>query len=313
MLSGTVSVILATYNGALYLRQQLESLACQTFLPTELVVGDDGSWDETCSIIERFIAVTPFAVRVLSPLAQPLGPCLNFARLMQVARGDYIFFCDQDDVWLPDKICVTLEEMQRLEAKYGLNVPCLVHTDLKVISADGSETASSYWKYQHFKPQLSNKLQVILSQNLVTGCTMMLNRAAISSIGQIPQHGPLMHDWWIALAVNAFGGYVSALNYQTVLYRQHPKNVIGACSWWQYVMRKLLPENSPTGELRATQQQAAAFLRRFGLDIPPQNRRLIQDYAQLSECGFWARRMTLWRHGIHKSGKHRTLGLYLHV
>src|SRR6478609_12105203 len=99
----TVSVAMATYNGAKFLQAQLDSLAAQTQLPDELVVGDDGSSDDTLAILEAFAASAPFPVRVDRNETRPdYGD--NFMRTALRCTGDYIAFCDQDDVWLPEKI-----------------------------------------------------------------------------------------------------------------------------------------------------------------------------------------------------------------
>lgn len=315
MPTAAISVILATYNGARYLQQQLESLAQQTLLPTELIVGDDGSQDETRSIVDDFTKTSPFPVRWIKPSKKRLGACANFARLLEYANGDYLMFCDQDDIWSPNKIGITLKEMQRLEEQYGKDLPCLVHTDLKVITESGIEISPSFWRYQKIRPQLADRLQVVLGQNLVTGCTMMLNRSAVKRVMPMPLHGPLMHDWWFALAVVAFGGQVSGLSCPVICYRQHDSNTVGAQSWWQRILRRLFAVSGRAirDELQATQQQAAIFFELFGDTIAPRNRNIIHDYTRLTDLGFFAKRGVLLRHGIHKSGWYRTLGLYLYV
>ena len=98
-----ISVAMATYNGAKYLKDQLDSLVAQTELPFELVVCDDGSRDETVLILERFARTAPFAVRI-SRNRHNLGYARNFLRAASLCRGDWIAFCDQDDIWLPSKI-----------------------------------------------------------------------------------------------------------------------------------------------------------------------------------------------------------------
>jgi len=310
----SVSVILASYNGAAYLRQQLDSLAAQSQLPVELIVGDDGSQDETRSIVENFAQISPFVVRWVQPCKEPLGACQNFARLLELASCDYLMFCDQDDIWLSDKIRVTLEEMQKIEMMYDRATPCLVYTDLTVISADALKIAPSFWRYQRLKPQLGGQLRVVLAQNAVTGCTVMVNRAAVKLVAPMPRQGPLMHDWWFALAVSAFGGQVCGLDCPTVLYRQHSHNTVGARPWWQRILYRLLTiGKGARGELLATQGQAAVFLKHFGSAIPSENRAVIQAYARLSDLGCIDRRIVLWRHRIQKMGWHRTAGLYLSV
>jgi glycosyltransferase involved in cell wall biosynthesis len=99
---------MATFNGARFLREQLDSLARQTLLPSELVVCDDGSRDESVPILESFSREAPFEVRLLrNELNQGFGE--TFLRAATAARGDWIAFCDQDDVWLPHKLSRCME------------------------------------------------------------------------------------------------------------------------------------------------------------------------------------------------------------
>lgn len=309
----TISIVLAACDGGRYLRQQLASLSGQTLLPGELIVGDDGSQDDTCKIVEEFAASSPFPVRLVRSAGSRLGTSGNFARLLELAGGDYLMFCDQDDIWFPDKVQVTLKEMRRLEGVYGLYKPCIVYTDLKIAAEDGTEIAPSFWRYQRIRPP-EDHLRVLLVQNVATGCTMMVNRAALRLVMPMPLQVPLMHDWWFALAVAACGGHISGLDYATMLYRQHGCNVVGARAWWRRILTRLVggAENIRK-ELRATQEQAAGLLCRHGNDIPQSNKAVVQSYARLAEYGFWARKMLLARHGIHKLGWYRTVSLYLYA
>ncbi len=310
----TISVLLATFNGVPYLRRQLESLAYQTSLPTELIVGDDGSFDATRSIIEEFAETSPFIVRWVPPHNERLGPRKNFARLLGYASGDYIFFCDQDDVWLPDKITLSLKEMQRLEGLYGLDTPCLVHTDLSVVDSSDTIIAPSFWRYQHLEPSLSLKLNAALAQNVATGCTMSVNRAAVNAIVPVPLTGPLMHDWWFLVVTLAIGGKVSYIDCPTALYRQHGANAVGAKGWGlPGILKKMWSGEQNRTQLRATQMQASALLKRHGDQLQSIHQKLVEDYAALPSLGFFAKRICIWRHNICKSSWQRTLGLYLYV
>lgn len=128
--SPRISVALATFNGARFLREQLDSLAAQSRLPDELVVGDDNSSDETLAMLEAFAATAPFAVRV-KVNAPGLGPAANFARTIARCQGDLIFLCDQDDVWLPAKI-------ETMAAAMAERPGCLVALhDARLVDGDG--------------------------------------------------------------------------------------------------------------------------------------------------------------------------------
>lgn len=310
----TISVILATFNGASHLQKQLISLVEQSLLPTELLIGDDGSVDETYSIIEAFAATSPFTVRLLPASSRPLGTCMNFARLMQAAQGEYVLFCDQDDLWLPDKIECSLLALREMEKEYGRNLPCLVHTDLSVIDATDKKIAPSFWRYQYLDPRLSLSLNTALVQNVVTGCTVIMNRALVDAVLPLPLTGPLMHDWWLVVVALALGGRVGYLSRPTVQYRQHGANAVGAKRWsLSGVLTKMLDVGQIKQQLVATQMQAATLLQRHNGQLSASNRELAEIYATLSSLGPFAKRMNMWRCGIHKSGWQRTLGLYLYV
>ena len=131
-----VTILLATLNGEDYLKAQLESIAAQTYENWQLVVGDDGSTDDTISIIEEFSEKHPDQVTIIKN-DPPQGSAKdNFISLLRNSYGPYFMFCDQDDVWKPDKIYLTLQKMESLEARYGDKIPILVHSDLSVADSN---------------------------------------------------------------------------------------------------------------------------------------------------------------------------------
>jgi glycosyltransferase involved in cell wall biosynthesis len=107
-----VSVAVATYNGAKYIADQLESFTIQTRLPDQLVIADDGSTDDTINIVTRFARSAPFEVQIHQNL-QNLGYARNFSQAAALCSGDIIFFSDQDDVWLPEKVETVVREAER--------------------------------------------------------------------------------------------------------------------------------------------------------------------------------------------------------
>lgn len=132
----SVSVVLATYNGERYLDQQLDSLLAQSLLPDELIVGDDGSTDSTTTILSDFARSSPFPTRLVRR-SQPLGPADNFLTTARLASGSLLTFCDQDDVWDPDKVRRVVDTFARYPAAVlvahaervigGDNTPLLRH------------------------------------------------------------------------------------------------------------------------------------------------------------------------------------------
>jgi glycosyltransferase involved in cell wall biosynthesis len=127
-----ISIALASYNGARFIGEQLQSFAAQTRLPDELVICDDGSSDGTVAIAEAFAARAPFAVRI-ERNTQNLGLNANFAKAMSLTTGDVILISDQDDIWYPEKIAAIEAALAADPSK-----PSLIH-DEHIVGPDGEQ------------------------------------------------------------------------------------------------------------------------------------------------------------------------------
>ena len=207
MASGTVAdvdIVLATYDGAAFLEAQLDSIHAQTHKNWRLVVRDDRSTDKTPEIIEAFRARHPEKVVILEDEAGNLGLIQKFSRLMEHASAGYVAFCDQDDVWKPEKLELSLQKMRALESEHGADKPLLVFTDLTVVDQDLRIIHPSFWRYQGVRPDQCNALGKVLFQSVVTGCTALMNRLLVEKSVPIPG-GAVVRDWWVALVAAAFG------------------------------------------------------------------------------------------------------------
>ena len=223
-----ISIALCTYNGGEYLHEQLESIVAQTLLPTELVCCDDGSTDETVEILDKFKQSAPFDIRIYRNETN-LGPSKNFAKAVSLCEGEWIFFCDQDDRWLPDKIQLTVSKLAQMSESSAAKTPLLVHTDAIVADNKLGEIHPSLWEFQHCYPNKGHQIGKLLNQNLVTGCTAVINQALRDKALPIPG-GVMMHDWWFALVASAFGK-IDIVPEATIFYRQHGLNDTGAKAW----------------------------------------------------------------------------------
>jgi len=223
----SISVALCTRDGARYLSAQLESIFQQSMRPAELVVIDDCSSDVTGDIVEAFEARADFPVRFYRN-ESPLGIVKNFQRALSLAHGDYIALADQDDVWLPGKTEALAHALSQVEDKVGARTPILVHTDLRLVAADGELIAPSFFRAQGIRTVHPSPLAELSVQNYVTGCASMVNRALLSIALPFPEEA-IMHDWWLAL-VAASCGEVKTLGEATIEYRQHSKNAVGVAS-----------------------------------------------------------------------------------
>jgi glycosyltransferase involved in cell wall biosynthesis len=221
----SIKILLATYNGQEYLAEQIDSILAQSNQDWQLLVRDDGSDDDTVRIIEDYANRLPDRIRLIRDNGGRLGASLNFGKLLEYADTEYIMFSDQDDVWLPNKIELTLNAMKAAEQVYP-DKPILIHTDLKVIDSELNTIADSMWNYQKLFPESGDDLNRIMAQNVVTGCTVMINKKARAVSIPVPDEA-IMCDWWLALNVCRHGKIVY-VSIPSVLYRQHSSNRVGA-------------------------------------------------------------------------------------
>lgn len=211
------SVAMGTYNGAAYLGQQLESLLEQDIAPVELVVGDDGSSDGTLTILEDFSSRAPFPVHVTCNPKQ-LGYGENFLQAASRCTGDWIAFCDQDDVWLPTKLRRCAHEIATGPPDLGL----VIHGAL-IADAQLRTISRTYWP----EPGVYGRL-VLPPNFFVQGFREVIRRSLLHEIPfenrGIPWIGePEAHDVWVYL-VAVVTGSVAVIDDDLVIYRRHETN-----------------------------------------------------------------------------------------
>lgn len=249
-----VDILMATHNGGLFVKDQIESIQRQTYGNWHLLISDDCSTDETLSVVKHFASMDS-RIDVVSEGVKHGGAKENFFSLMRCSDARYCMFCDQDDVWLPEKIVNTLALMRQLESEHS-NVPLLVFTDMKVVDGNLSIIHDSFERYSSIDPSRTRFPQVV-AQSLGAGCTMMFNAEARDTslvIGSIDD--VIMHDWWITLVAAAFG-YVVYLDEATSLYRQHGMNELGAVKYSP--IKRASNLNQMAESVAATVRQARAF------------------------------------------------------
>lgn len=221
-----VCILLSTYNGEKYLEQQLDSLLHQKYTEIKILIRDDGSKDHTADILKRWQAKYPLLIDFMQ--GENVGFAMSFTRLLQTAvkkyyAAEYYAFCDQDDVWLPEKISKAVEKLgnapQNIPVTYCSNTR-LVDSNLKFMRM--------CWKESEVKPTKERTLV----QSFATGCTMVFNRkAAETYISHIPEKIDV-HDF-LMYQICIFLGKVIYDNESYILYRQHENNQIGRPGAWK--------------------------------------------------------------------------------
>lgn len=226
-----IDVLLAAFNGAAFIQAQIQSILDQDYNGMiRIIIRDDGSTDNTVALIQAIQQTALPNQRHIHLLERTSGQgsvSTNFAALIEAATADYMALADQDDVWMPYKLRIQMDQLLDAEKQYGAATPLLVCSDLTVVDAQLQPLHHSFWQLQKLDPAWAKSSADLLVQNVVTGCTTLFNRAAKSVILPIPTENGVFHDHWMAAAV-AHHGYVIPLHEQTVLYRQHGNNVEAA-------------------------------------------------------------------------------------
>ena len=221
-----IDILMATYNGEAFLEEQLDSIIHQSYSEWHLIVRDDCSSDRTVSILQKYKAMYPEKISVIINENRTGSAKANFFKLLHDAQSEYIMFSDQDDVWKIDKLKFTLKKMKQLERKSEKEIPLLVATDLEVVNAEGRQINKSFLHYMNLQGDI--RLNHLLIQNNITGCTVMMNCTLCEMLKEVKSVEKIvMHDHFAGLVAVTFGKAVM-LDRATIQYRQHTRNSVGA-------------------------------------------------------------------------------------
>lgn len=222
--SKEVAILMSTYNGELYLSEQIESIINQTYTNWRLYIRDDGSSDKTCNII-NYYCHKDNRISVIEDCVIHRGVKDSFLWILKNIESSYYMFCDQDDVWLPNKIGLSINKLESTE-KRNPDQPCLVVTDLKIVDHDLNIQYESMWKYLHIDKIVQDSSYLIVAP-MYTGCTMIFNDKVKTLTLKQANLRDVIHDQIVSLSTYKAGGIIECLCQSTILYRQHLNNVIG--------------------------------------------------------------------------------------
>ncbi len=219
----SIAILLAAYNAENFLAEQIESLISQTNSDWTLYIRNDGSKDGTDKIIEHYCSSYSNIIEIEKG-GKNLGCRNNFFSLLEAVDSTYYMFCDADDVWLENKIEISLTRMKELE-RNNANKPLLVHTDSAVYDGDLNLIAKSYWRSVNINPDKFLSFNLICVCCPVGGSTMLINKNVKQLMFPLVENN-LIFDYWIAINVVKYG-IISTLHIPTKKYRQHGANVCG--------------------------------------------------------------------------------------
>lgn len=208
-----ISVAMCTYNGERYIQEQIKSMLAQTLPPDEIIICDDGSTDHTVGVIKR---MNDERIKLYQN-QENLGITKNFEQAVKMCSGDIVFFSDQDDVWLPNKIQTIMQAFYSNPNAYMIFTDAYLTNDkLKVFDA-------SLWEAIGFDCTEFNET-MLFTNFVATGATMAIKREAFELI--FPFSEVRFHDAWIALILTLLG-HTAFINEKLIYYRQHEKQRVG--------------------------------------------------------------------------------------
>ena len=286
-----ISIVMAVYEPNLqWFKEQLESLETQTYPNLELLVIDDCSPTVPFEIIKQYVSecIRSFPYQI-DRNEKNLGSNLTFEKLTRLATGKYIAYCDQDDVWLPEKLSVLEEKIEQIGAT-------LICSDMYVIDGQGRRKADSITRVRrhHVFYSGENLAEGLLFHNFVTGCTMMMPADLAKQAAPFCPY--MVHDHYLALCA-ADQGHIVSLKQPLICYRIHG--------------------NNQTGIMTGVQDKESYA--RMRIDSLAQRLQWLDEHFQCSSASRlqiqkgkkWAHsRQENWRHGKNKAEvwKYRELG-----
>lgn len=280
--SKTISVALASYNGADFLEKQIMSILSQSLTPLDIFVSDDRSEDGTLAILKTLKDHHQIRYCVNQ---NRLGVIANFKNAVALcADSDFTALSDQDDVWMIHKLKILSDNLSLIDNE---NDPAMVYSDLTLTDAAGNVLNNSFWNelghdwYTHCLPTL-------LFGNFVTGCTILMNRKMREHFALMPSD-IVMHDAWLALIAFSFGK-AAAVNEPLVQYRKHESNVSAVSSYhkknkwmkWMEHIRQILKNDYLCDRFLLLKR----FLTVYSDTLSDEHKNIILNFLQLEQVSY---------------------------
>ena len=260
-----IQVLISTYNGEKYLKELIESVLNQDTKQLTLIIRDDGSNDNTLKILSRYSKNK--YIKIFTE--NNIGIIQSFFKLLKISspNSDYYAFCDQDDIWMRDKLSRAINKLNEFSEEIPLmycSRTILVNDKLDIIK---------YSKIPRRQPSFRNALV----ENIATGCTIVINNSARKLIlKQIPLSA-LMHDWWVYLTLSAFGKVIYDVE-PKILYRQHSSNIIGVetnfIRKWNGRVKRFIKR----GKKLPISQQVNEFQKIYGMILPEDKEKILNKF-----------------------------------
>ena len=277
-----LQILMSTYNGEKYLSEQIDSLLNQTVMQRgeielSILVRDDGSRDSTTEILRDY-AQRYEQVRYVAE--KNCGVIESFFRLVDLSDedADYLAFCDQDDVWMPEKMECAVKKIAGIEDKKGTDLPVLYCGRPLLTDAELNPIDTVLYTGE-VRPDFGNAVL----ENIVYGCTSVVNRGMIRLLRMGHPAFTVMHDRWFYLLASCFGEVIFDPE-SYICYRQHEVNTVGVKKNYYQEFRERLSKFKKTRHEISRQAQAFLdFVDENALDMDPEKRKWLEEVSAMPE------------------------------
>ena len=299
-----IFIIMATYNGALYINDQLDSIIGQTYENWELIIRDDGSTDDTVKIINTY--VTDSRIKIIDIKSSSPGANGNFSALYKWVKEqldpEYLMFADQDDIWKPYKIKITLDTLAGAE-QTAPGLPIMAFGNLELID-EHNHVLSEKFK---LSPHLTFNKTLI--QNYALGCTIMLNKPFIVLMREISLKAE-NHDYWVSLLASGAGRFVFVAE-KLIQYRQHGKNVTSQGSGLVKRLKRFTVQmHQQVASFNKRLLMLKAFEQEYGAVLIDNNRQILTSYLNSYQENLSSLIAVMFKYRIFKLGFLQNIGLF---
>lgn len=286
-MSKKVAILLSTYNGEKYLREQIDSLLAQTYDNFELIVRDDGSKDSTVEIVKEYMEKSDKEITLM--VGKNLGFIKSFFELLKHSDADYFSFADQDDIWLPNKIELAVNSLNKLDdTKPNMAFSNVDYYDTEMNFMGNGDSKNK-------KPSFLNSLYECINQ----GMTMVINKTARDYIIKNIPEKCFFHDWWTYMICTAFGSVVQA-DVVTVKYRRAKTNATvegqGKITLLVWRIKKLFLGNG----MKDIRKQQTIFKNIFYDNLSDENKKILDTFEEEKYNFFKALKKTFYPRKIRR-------------
>jgi len=285
-----VAILLGTYNGTSFISQQLDSILAQTYQNWILIVSDDGSTDQTIEILHHYQVQLP-AGKLKIQGGPKKGFCKNFLSLAcdTKIKADYFAFCDQDDVWMPEKLSVAITTIKAYQRPY---VPIIYCGRTQYVTKELKHCGKS--PLFAFPTSFNNALV----QSIAGGNSMVFNLAAKSLIEKVGVVDVPSHDWWLYQLISGAGGVVIYDPIPQILYRQHENSLVGGNNKIFAKMYRVLMLFQ--GRFQNWNTQNIAALKKIDYLLLENNQTVLKMFEALREANLINRLRLIWGCGLYR-------------